>query len=372
VSGLRRAPAAGGNHRRPFAHYLKGEDNGIDDVPPIQLALLGTNEHLFYDDWPPADGHTATLWLRDGGALSAAPPSGVETADTFTNDPGTLTWAAAAPSFNPPQLRANFNKDVIAWQSAPLTDEVLLVGQPSVRLEVSGTASRYQVNVHLYDQQDGDDPLLLAFGTATAATSPAVVDVPLSLTGRRVPAGHRLRLEVTNRDDQDVDYTGASPLTLENSSPDRKDSQSWKWGKGSTTAFAELGDPLAGDHYAFCLYAGTTAGSLRLETRAPAGGDCDGKPRWKQLGSETNPKGFRYGDRDQTPDGLKKVLLKAGDAPRAKALVKGTGDNLAASGLFPTLPLPLPLTAQLQTDGRCWEVTYATAQTNDPSTFKAR
>lgn len=426
----------GSMRTRWFAHYLKGEDNGIDDEPRIQLALLGTNERLFYDDWPPADGHSATLWLRDGGALSASPPSGVETADTFTNDPGALTWAAAAPSFNPPQLRANFNKDVIAWQSPPLTDEVLLVGQPSIRLEVSGTGSRYQVNVHLYDQQDGDDPLLLAFGTATVSTSPAVIDVPLSLTGRRVPAGHRLRLEVTNRDDQDVDYTngydpsgdvlryipffedsitsvfhdaarpssltlplvgrdtlplpgvrcdptprvgcrlpsvaGASPLTLKNSSPDSTDSLAWKWGKGSTTAFAELGNPLGDDHYAFCLYAGTTAGSLLLETRAPAGGDCDGKPCWKQLGSDTNPKGFRYGDREQTPDGLKKVLLKAGAAPRAKALVKGRGDNLTASGLFPTLPLPLPLTAQLQTAGSCWEVTYTTASANDATTFKAR
>jgi hypothetical protein len=66
------------------------------------------------------------------------------------------------------------------------------------------------------------------------------------------------------------------------------------------------------------------------------------------------------------------VLLKAGEAPRAKALVKGKGELLAAGGLFPTLPPPLPLTAQLQSAATCWEVTYTAAQTNDGGTFKAR
>jgi len=415
--------------RRWFAHHLKGEDNGIDEEPPIHLALLGTNERLLLDQWPPPGAAAATVWLRAGGALSPSAPTGAETADVFTNNPGSLTWAAAAPAFNPPLLRANFNKSTIAWLSPPLTDELLLLGQPSVRLEVSGTASRYQVNVHLFDQAEGGDPLLLAWGTATVASPSALVDIALGLTGRRVPAGHRLRLEVTNRDDQDVDYTngynpsgdvlrflpffeastnsvhhdaarpssltlplvgrdtlplagvacdptpragckqpsvaGASPLTLRNGTTADKDSLSWKWGKGSSTTFGELGDPLGDDHYAFCLYAGTAA--PLLEARAPAGGDCDGKPCWKQLGAPSTPKGYRYGDREWTPDGLKTVLLRSRAAPRAKALVKGRGANLGID-----LPLPLPVTAQLQSTDTCFEVTYPTAQTNDASTFKAR
>jgi len=421
---------------RWFARFLKGALNGIDTEPRIRIALLGTNERLEYDAWPPADTETATLWLRDGGTLLSSPPSGTETPDSIVNDPGTATWTNMGPSYNPNTIRNRVSKDTVAWQSAPLSGDVLMIGQPQIRLELTGTGSRYQVNVHLYDQEDGEDPLLLAFGTATVATSPTVVDVPLSLTARRVPAGHRLRIEITNRDDQDLDYTngfdpssdilryipffegsvttvfhdaarpssltlplvgggtlplpgvacapaalagcklpsvaGASPLTVKNQEPDERDSFSWKWSKGSTTLFTELGDPITEDGYAFCLYDGSPAGTLLLATRAPAGGLCGTRPCWSRLGSETAPKGYKYADRDDTPDGLEKVRVQAGDAPRAKASVKGGGVNLSASGTFPALPLPLPLVAQLQTSDGCFEVVYGTAKVNDAEVFKAK
>jgi len=422
---------------RWFAHFLKDEANGIDAELPIQLALLGTNEHLAYASWPPPDQSTTTLWLRAPGALAPSAPTGAAAPATIVNDPGSFEWADAVPNFPPLSIRNNVPREVVAWQTAPLTDEALMIGEPTVRLELSGTGSRYQVNVHLYDQQDGQDPLLLATTSATAGTSPTVVDLTMSLTARRIPAGHRLRLEVTNRDDQDLDYTngytpeqetlrhipffelstteihhdvarpssltlplvdrttlplpgiecdpapragcrlpsqaGASPLTVKNLAPDSRDSLRWKWAKGSTTPFGDLGDPLADDGYVFCVYDGNAPPEpLLLQARAPAGDVCGTGPCWKQLGSATNPKGFRYGDRDRTPDGLKKMVVLAGDAPKAKAVVTGKGELLSASGTFPVLPLPLPLVAQLQTTGTCWEVGYATATRNDTTVFKAK
>lgn len=260
--------------------------------------------------------------------------------------------------------------------------------------------------------------------------SPTVVDVPMSLTARRVPAGHRLRLEITNRDDQDLDYTngfnpssetlrhipffalstteivqdvarpssltvpvigrstlplpgvacdpaprvgcrqpsapGASPITIKKLAPDTKESLTWKWNKGTTTAFAELGDPRTEASYAFCLYDGT--GTLVLASSAPAAGTCGTRPCWKQLGSATAPKGFQYGDKDLTPDGLSKVKVQAGVTPKAKAQVTGKGVLLDV----PALPLALPLVAQLQSSSLCFEVGYATAQVNGPTLFKAK
>lgn len=420
---------------RWFARFLRGEMNGIDAEARIRLALLGTNEHLEYTDWPPPDTHVSTLWLRDGGTLRSAPPIGVETPNSFTNDPGTATWTNMGPSYAPNAIRNRVNKDTVAWQSPPLTGEALMIGQPEVRLELTGTGSRYQVNVHLYDQADGDDPILLAFGTATVATSPAVVDVPLSLTARRVPAGHRLRLEITNRDDQDVDYTngfdpssdilryipffeasvttvfhdgarpssltlpligatavplpgvtcaptprtgcvqptvaGASPLIVKNQLRDERDSFRWKWSKGASLAFAQLGTPIDGDGYAFCLYDGSSS-SLLLAARAPGGGLCGTRPCWKPFGPDAAPKGYKYSDRDETPDGIKTLKVQVGDAPRSRASVKGGGVNLNSSGTFPALPLPLPLVAQLQTADACLAVTYGTAKVNDTETFKAK
>ena len=421
---------------RWFAHYLKGEANGIDTEPPIQLALVGTNERMNFTSWPPADTRTATVWLRDGDALAPTPPLGVETPDTIVNDPvDGYGWDQAAPTFPPNQMRNNLPKSLVIWETPPLTDEVLMIGQPHVRLEVAGTGSRFQVNVHLYDVVDGDEPLLLAWTTATVPMVTTLIDVDMSLTARRVPAGHRLRLEVTNRMDEDLDYengsdpesdiiryipffelsttqvfhdaarpssltvpligaddvplpgvtcdpapragcrlpgeAGKSPLTVKNLTPDTKDQVKWKWSKGVATTFAELANPLDGAGYVFCLYDGT-AGTLLLQSRSPAGGVCATKPCWKQLGSPTNPKGYKYTDKDLTPDGLKKVQVQAGEPLKAKAVVSGKGENLAAGGLFPTLPLPTPLTAQLQTTNGCFEVTYPTALVNDGLVFKAK
>jgi hypothetical protein len=415
---------------RWFAHYLQGVDNGIDDELPIQVALLGTNERIALASWPPPGQAETTVWLRDAGVLSASPPAASVPPASIVNDPGAYTWDIAAPNFPPNQVRNNLPKQTVAWQTAPFTDEALLMGTPSVRLELSGTGSRYQVNVHLYDVQDGSDPLLIATTTATPSTSPTVVDVPMSLTARRVPAGHRLRLEVTNRDDQDLDYTngfdpssetlrhipffelsttsvfqdvarpssltvpivgrtslplpgvacdpasragcrlpsapGASSITLKKLVPDTKESLAWKWNKGTTTTFAELGDPRTDSSFAFCLYDGT--GALVLDASAPAGGTCGTKPCWKQLGSTSAPKGFQYADKDLTPDGLSKVKVQAGVTPKAKAQVSGKGANLD----LPALPLTLPLVAQLQSSSLCFEVTYATAQSNGPTVFKAK
>ena len=89
---------------------------------------------------------------------------------------------------------------------------------------------------------------------------------------------------------------------------------------------------------------------------APAGGLCrGGKPCWKETS-----KGYRYSDRDLTPGGLSKIVLKEGATGVAKIMVKGKGSLLG----LPALPIPssnLPLTVQLTaSNGECWEATYTT------------
>jgi hypothetical protein len=361
---------------------LKGEANGIDTEPPIQLALLGTNERS-----TTRAGRLPTCGRRPSGSATAArlaptPPLGVETPDTIVNDPDDdYGWDQAKPNFPPNQMRNNLPKSLVTWETPLLTSEVLMIGQPHVASS-RGTGSRFQVNVHLYDVVDGDEPLLLAWTTATVPMVTTLIDVDMSLTARRVPAGHRLRLEVTNRMDEDLDYTngsdpesdiiryipfselsttqvfhdaarpssltgaadrrgrraaagvtcdpaprtscrlpgeaGKSPLTVKNLTPDTKDQVKWKWSKGAATTFAELANPLDGAGYVFCLYDGT-AGTLLLNRVRPAGGVCATKPCWKQLGSPTNPKGYKYTDKDLTPDGIEEGPGQAGEALKAKA-----------------------------------------------------
>jgi hypothetical protein len=97
-----------------------------------------------------------------------------------------------------------------------------------------------------------------------------------------------------------------------------------------------------------------------------AGGLCAGKPCWRARGTT----GFRYADRDATPDGLVALTLKTGVAGQAAITLKGKG------GLVPTLSLPLAqspaVTVQLQRRaGPCWEtVLSAPADRSDGSRWK--
>ena len=197
-----------------FAHYLKGVANGIDTTDAIQVSLLGTNEKVSYPSWPPTGQSNTTLYLGSGSQLNSTAPTASSASDSFTNDPGPLTWANL-PNYNASTFRAGVIRDVIAYETLPLAEDALIVGEPSVNLYVEGSASRYQVNVHLFDVSPEGEPILLAVGTATPDVSPTQLTIPLTVTGRRVPVGHSIRLEITNRDDQDLDPTNGHTPELD-------------------------------------------------------------------------------------------------------------------------------------------------------------
>ncbi len=107
---------------------------------------------------------------------------------------------------------------------------------------------------------------------------------------------------------------------------------------------------------------------MRLFARAPAGGDCGGKPCWTD-----KPTGFRYKDRPATPDGLTQIILKANVAGKAKIIAKGKGFDLQMPG--PLTSITQPVTVQMQSStGICWEANYsapAKKQTMDQFKDKA-
>ena len=143
---------------------------------------------------------------------------------------------------------------------------------------------------------------------------------------------------------------GKSSLQLSNKAFDAKDSIKWKWLRGNRTTFAEYGNPTATTNYQLCLYDQT---GLRMEITNPAGGTCAGKPCWKATGV----KGYKYGDKELTPDGGQKITLKEGALEKAKIQLSGAGPNLHMPDLT---SLQQPIVVQLQnSDGICWETTFS-------------
>ncbi len=127
----------------------------------------------------------------------------------------------------------------------------------------------------------------------------------------------------------------------------------WRWSLGAATRIGDFGNPVAGGTLAFCVF--DESGSrptvaFRAITRS---GACGIAPCWKALNS-----GFQYRSADGTPSGLTRVLLQAGADGRARISLSGKGPDMR----LPTLPVSLPLRAQLQAEGgACWEGIYTEA-----------
>jgi CSLREA domain-containing protein len=155
---------------------------------------------------------------------------------------------------------------------------------------------------------------------------------------------------------------GGASLTLKDSSTPARDSVRLRWRSESTIAKADFGDPTAVTSYRLCVF--DEDGLLVVGADAPAGGMCGGRPCWKETTSA-----FAYGDKEQTPHGLKKLQLRGGS--HAKIKLQGGGANLTLR----QLPLLPPVRARLtRTDtNACWDAGFSTGiRTNNEGAFKAR
>jgi hypothetical protein len=175
----------------------------------------------------------------------------------------------------------------------------------------------------------------------------ACVGVPTPVVGCKVPT-----------------LPARSQLVLKDKTPDDGDQVLWKWTKGQATAFDDFGSPDIGDDYHLCTYDATP--SVVFSATFPAGGTCAGTACWRIAGTS----GFAYKDKDRTPDGMEKLLLKSGTAGAAKIQAKGKGINLRMPALG---ALQLPLIAQLRgPGGECWEATYSTPVVATTTLFRAK
>ncbi len=155
-------------------------------------------------------------------------------------------------------------------------------------------------------------------------------------------------------------------LVLKDKAPDDRDRLVWKWSRGAATDIADFGDPLTTTDYALCVYDGSAETQPRLESRAPAGGDCPGRPCWIELG----PEQLEYKDAALDPDGMELMRLRSGIEGKTLLSAKGEGSDLE----MPPLPLTAPVRAQLQAaNGECWEAVYSQfIAKNEPDIFKAK
>lgn len=141
-----------------FEFHLK--DVGRDPRSEAIIFDTGRNAWERLDAWPPRDAGFRALYLGAGGTASFTPPAATArtTFDSYVSDPAkpvpftqTISTAMVREYMTEDQRFAARRPDVLVYQTAPLTEDVTVMGSPEVSLRVSSSGTDADFVVKLID-----------------------------------------------------------------------------------------------------------------------------------------------------------------------------------------------------------------------------
>jgi len=215
-----------------FLHYLKGE--GEMTLPEAYMFETGANRWRTFQDWPPVGTREAFLYPGADGDLSFE-PAGVNSGGfvEWISDPTKpvpytqdIAIGMTREYMTDDQRFAARRPDVVAFQTAPLEEDVTLAGPLTAELWVStsGTASDWVVKLVDVFPPDAQDPPHQDFARGMRAggyqmmvrsevirgrfrnshenpepfvpNRPTRVDLPLQDILHTFQAGHRIMIQV--------------------------------------------------------------------------------------------------------------------------------------------------------------------------------
>lgn len=141
----------------------------------------------------------------------------------------------------------------------------------------------------------------------------------------------------------------------------------WKLAKGDDTSLVSLGDPRSTTQYALCLHDSRSQVPLLQSTIIVGPGS-----EWVATGD----KGYKFTDSSGQKGGATSIILRAGDAGRAKIAVKAGGTQLDApksASADQLLAADGEVTIQLiSSEGECWSSTFTSTRKSSATKFKAK
>ncbi|MEZ6131997.1 MAG: CocE/NonD family hydrolase [Planctomycetaceae bacterium] len=157
---------------RWFDHFLKGEDNGVEQDPAVRYYVMGAtgedgapgNIWREATDFPPA-GTTESLFLADGGTLLDVPPTTPDSSTSFESDPH-QPMQIPGRSFPGAQDARPFEQQsqVRTFTTPVLTEPVEWTGRVQAEIYLSSTARDTDVIVRVSDvYPDGRSILLVDY-----------------------------------------------------------------------------------------------------------------------------------------------------------------------------------------------------------------
>lgn len=219
-----------GLQQRWFDYWLKGEENGVLDEPPVHLFVMGANSWRTASDWPLPEtrftryflhSHGRANTLHGDGRLSTDAP-GDEPEDIYLYDPRNPVPTVGGQTFLPGQLvGANSGPrdqrlveertDVLCYTTEPLEHPVDVIGPVELVLYVSSSARDTDFTGKLVDVHPDGRAEILTEGILRARyrdsrSEPSLLEpgkiyelrLDLWATANRFLPGHRIRLEVSS------------------------------------------------------------------------------------------------------------------------------------------------------------------------------
>jgi predicted acyl esterase len=224
---------------------LKPVDDDFWSAKPVRIFVMGDNEWLEFEGWPPEDVEYQTWYidcadkansLKGSGTLSLEKPSGVKY-DFFDFDPNNPvpTTGGANSNFFPENLgpkdqsSVEARQDVLVYTSLPMKEDFLMIGPIRTILyaateakDTDFTAKLVVVRPDGYARNIEDGIIRGRYAHPTPDSLPVFVpmqvfrfEIDLGATALRINKGDRLRLEISSSNFPKYDRnpnTGVDPF----------------------------------------------------------------------------------------------------------------------------------------------------------------
>jgi len=220
-------------------YWMKGQDDGLGDEPPVRYYLMGAvgeedapgREWIAAEDWPPP-AEPMPLYLRAGGELLPETATSREGHETLRHDPFYPVPSHGGFNLNIPsgpmdQHVLEQRKDVLVWTSPPLDAPLEVAGPVRARLWVSSNCLDTDFVVKLCDVYPDGRSMLVTYGglrmrfrngrdreELLEVDEVYEVEVDLWSTAHVFAAGHRVRVDVQSSDYPHFDINPGSGEAL--------------------------------------------------------------------------------------------------------------------------------------------------------------
>jgi len=203
---------------RWYNHYLKGEDNGFEREPPVEIFYMGVNKWHYAQDWPLPGTKFTPYYLGGDRALSASKTSGSGT-DKYVYDPNnpvpTLGGnnCCGTPTVAGPrdQRPIESRKDVLVYTSDALAAPLAIAGPVKMKLFAATDGRDTDWMVKLVDVYPDGFAMNIAEGILRARFRNGLdnmellgpnrvyeFEVDMAGTANVFQPGHRIRVDITS------------------------------------------------------------------------------------------------------------------------------------------------------------------------------